>query len=56
MTLKVEAHFHLAEHLGRLGWEPILRLPKLVYPNLVREFHANMVEKEKYSGILLCYM
>lgn len=38
---------------ARLGRESILNLPKNIYPNLVREFYAKMVDKKGHSGALL---
>lgn len=53
MADEVEAYFHVNEQFAKLGWAPILRLPHYIYPKLVREFYANVVDKEKYSGDFL---
>lgn len=49
-SLEVEAYFHISERLARLGWNSMLRLLKYIYPDLVRKFYANLVDKDKYSG------
>lgn len=49
----MEAYFHISETLDRLGWSPIVRLPRIFYPQLVKEFYANVENKDAYSNVLL---
>ena len=37
----------------QLGWTPMLILPTHYYPNMVREFYANIVNKASHSGELV---
>lgn len=46
----MEKYFHIAKHFERLGWEHILRLPEHIFPNLIRDFYANMDKKNLYYG------
>ncbi|XP_027178132.1 uncharacterized protein LOC113777297 [Coffea eugenioides] len=50
---EVDAHYHISTAFKRLGWENILQLPKYYYPNLVREFYANVENKQSHSGNLI---
>lgn len=52
----MEAYFNVAKHVDRFGLEPILRLPELIFSNLVREFYADVVDKKNYSGTSLNLM
>ena len=42
---EVDAHYKVSAAFARLGWENILQLPRYYYPNLVREFYANVEDK-----------
>ncbi|KAI5664452.1 hypothetical protein M9H77_23775 [Catharanthus roseus] len=42
---KVIEHYRLENHFRGLGWVPLLRLFGDYYPDLVREFYANMLHK-----------
>lgn len=46
----VNAEFKLTEAFDILGWGPILTLPDHYYPQLVKEFYANVVNKSGHSG------
>lgn len=46
----VDDHYKITEAFAKLGWQSILNLPRYTYPNLVREFYANVVNKEGHSG------
>ena len=50
---EVDAHYHISTAFKLLGWENILQLPKHYYPTLVREFYANVENKESHSGNLI---
>lgn len=36
--------------MTRIGWDSMLQFPEYIYPNLVKEFYANVVDKDKYNG------
>lgn len=46
----VDDHYKITEAFAKIGWQAILNLPRYTYPNLVREFYANVVNKEGHSG------
>lgn len=46
----MEAYFKVQEQFDRLRWGPILNFPSFIYPNLVRDFYANIIDKDKFSG------
>ena len=50
---EVDAHYHISMAFKRLEWENIFQLPKHCYPNLVREFYANVENKQSHSGNLI---
>ncbi|XP_027125024.1 uncharacterized protein [Coffea arabica] len=50
VSTEVENAFQISEAFDQLGWAPILRLPVYYYPELVREFYANIINKAKHSG------
>lgn len=49
----MDKHFHITETFARLGWGPILYLPCYFYPHLIREFYANIKDKDKHSSSVL---
>ena len=42
--------YQITEDFELLGWAPILTLSHHIYPELVREFHANIDNKKGHSG------
>lgn len=46
----VDAYFHVTEFFVKLGRDPILWLPPYICPHLVKEFYANIEEKDSHSG------
>ncbi|OMO53016.1 hypothetical protein CCACVL1_28954 [Corchorus capsularis] len=46
----IEGEYHISEKFQTLGWSPILTLKGAYYPELVRQFYANM----KKPGITDC--
>ncbi|XP_071933319.1 uncharacterized protein [Coffea arabica] len=50
---EVDDHYKISTAFKRLGWEDILKLPKHYYPNLIREFYANVEDKHSHSGNLI---
>ncbi|CAH9115769.1 unnamed protein product [Cuscuta epithymum] len=42
----IDADFHLTEVFARFGWAMMLTLTGAYYPRLVREFYANITDKE----------
>ena len=53
VSSEVETAFQISEAFDQLGWAPILRLPTTYYPELVREFYANIINKARHSGELV---
>ncbi|OMO98844.1 hypothetical protein CCACVL1_04032 [Corchorus capsularis] len=45
--------FNIHAAFEHLGWEEILKLPNKYYPELVKEFYANLKEKDKVNCISL---
>nr|XP_027083595.1 uncharacterized protein LOC113705889 [Coffea arabica] len=45
----VEMMYNISETFAQLGWAPILTLPDHYYPDLVREFYANIGSKAHHS-------
>ena len=50
LTSEIDAVYCITEAFELLEWAPILSLPHHIYPNLVREFYANIDNKKGYSG------
>ena len=50
---EVDGHYKISTTFKRLGWENIFGLPRHYYPNLVREFYANVEDKHSHSGNLI---
>ena len=50
---EIEVVYYIKEVFNQLGWMPILTLSTHYYPNLVREFYANIENKARHSGELL---
>ncbi|XP_071932873.1 uncharacterized protein [Coffea arabica] len=46
----VEMMYNISEAFAQQGWAPILTLPNHYYPDLVREFYANIESKARHSG------
>ena len=44
---EVDQEFQLSAQFARLNLEPILRLPGVYYPQLVKEFYANVENKDR---------
>ena len=42
--------YHIMEAFDLLGWAPILSLPQHIYPDLIRKFYANIINKKGHSG------
>lgn len=47
---EVEAYINLTKHLERLGWAHILILSEVIFPELVKVFYANVIDKDKFSS------
>ena len=47
---EVEMVYRISEAFDQLGWVPILTFPTYYYPDLVREFYANIEYKARHSG------
>ena len=45
----VEEEFGVAELFENLGWGPLLRISGAYFPDLVREFYANMEQKKSLN-------
>ncbi|XP_027101291.2 uncharacterized protein [Coffea arabica] len=53
LASEVDDHYKISTAFKRLRWEDILQLPKHYYPTLVREFYANVEDKQSHSGNLI---
>ncbi|XP_071928410.1 uncharacterized protein [Coffea arabica] len=53
LTPEVDDHYKVSTAFGQLGWANILKLSRHYYPNLVREFYANVEDKQIHSGNLI---
>ncbi|XP_071927454.1 uncharacterized protein [Coffea arabica] len=47
---KIEMVYRISEAFAQFGWALILTLPDHYYPDLVREFYANIESKARHSG------
>ena len=45
----IEASFYIWDAFACLGWDPILDVQGDYYPELVREFYANIADKDEPS-------
>lgn len=49
----VNVHLHITDSFTKLGWNPILQLPLCIYPDLVREFNANIQDTGDHGNSYL---
>lgn len=52
LETSIENYIRVEEQFSRRGWAPILNFSQYIYPNLVWELYANIVNIEGYSGAL----